>query len=142
MLLPRICIVFITHRKRLSITVISDLILASGIVFLAHICKIPVKLRRTWRLASSTIKVLQHAACFRYFYSHFAVSDQLERSEADSGSSLKPKKWLYPDPDLTPGGTPDKSGWLHCTRIHTIVEERLGNLENKAMKLTISSIFL
>ena len=31
--------------------------------------------------------------------------------------------------------TPDKSEWFHCTCIHTIVDERLGIFENKAMKL-------
>ena len=42
---------------------------------------------------------------------------------------------------LPSGAHPDKSEWFHCTRIHTIVDERLGISENKAMKLLISTFF-
>ena len=53
---------------------------------------------------------------------------------------LTTSKWPYPDP--TPGGTPTCSERFPNLLLHTILDERLSNLENKAMKPTMSSFLL
>ena len=42
---------------------------------------------------------------------------------------------------LCPWVHPGKSEWFHCTRIHTILDERLGVSEIRVMKLLISTFF-
>jgi len=41
--------------------------------------------------------------------------------------------------DPNPGIHPLALGWFHITPIHTVVDERLGLSENKAMKLLTST---